>query len=199
MRAAIALAGEFAGRAPEETRARFEYVGSVLRWLLGDASGPSSAGAPSEAAMFLRTLAGKEIPRLERVRPGDQGWRVLATAAREPARRDDLLRDLLLTRLRRAATAGELSALRTLVERHGCDWRAWLRAPEGREAPFAHQHRYERPAYAMLAYNLDLPLPYDEYVAQDNRLATWFFYEIFPSKGYLPATTLLSFVRERDL
>jgi tetratricopeptide (TPR) repeat protein len=124
---------------------------------------------------------------------------VLTQALQERARRQEILNVAFLRRDGRPAAAEELRIVETLLDRLGSHWRDWLRAPEGREAPFAHFSRNERPAFAMLAGNMDIPVPVDAYVVQTNRLVHTFFGFLFPPRGYLPDTLLLKYVADRDL
>ncbi len=126
-------------------------------------------------------------------------WRILALAIRFPGRRSELIRQLWFMWVHREPTATESEMLERLMEKNGVDWRAWMLAPQGRDAPFAFAEHSHRPAYATLAYNLDIPTPYDEYVRQENRLVTRLFGGLFPAKGYIPAPVVVAYVRQRDL
>lgn len=199
LRRAIAITNEWQGRAAPEQRARLAYLGGLFRWLLdGESNGLAEVALP-EARSLFESISGTTLPEVAVATVDTPGWWTLAAAARAPERRDALLRQLLVSRLGRVPTEDEIGRLTRLVTDLGTDWRAWLNAPEGRDTPFALTRRNHRPAYATLAYNMDIPTPYDSYIVQENQLVEWFFAPVFPARGHLPETWLVEYVRTRDL
>jgi hypothetical protein len=123
----------------------------------------------------------------------------LSQALANPQGRRAWLAQFFFIRTQTRATDAELDILESLVDRCGADWRAWLRAPEGRQPPFVRVLQRERPGYAMLAGNMDIPVPLDAYVVRENRIATVFFGSVFPPRGDLPDSLFIEYVAQRDL
>ncbi len=173
---------------------------------LADALAPGFAPAAETARLFRWWLGGDEPPAAlreaapaARFAPATDPLAMLRTVlAAPPEARRGLLGRLLLVRTHAAPREEEVEVLLRLLERHGDDWRGWLRAPEGREPPFLRTSVNERPAYAMLAGNMDLPVPVDARLVQENRLVELLFRPIIPPKGHVPDAFLLRHVAPRQ-
>jgi O-antigen ligase len=190
---AIAISAEFLDRAGARPPPQLAYVHHLLRWWTGDdrAADEFEERAPAVAAAPPGpTVVGPDTP----------GWLVLRDAAtlKGDARRK-LLARFLFARTEKPADPAQLAVLDRLVDRCGTDWRAWLQAPEGRDAPFVKIYRRNRVPYPILARNMDIPVAHDAYLIQENLLASLFFDFVFPERGYLPDAFLLNYVAARDL
>jgi tetratricopeptide (TPR) repeat protein len=199
LRRAMALAGDLQPAATEAGADTITYVAELFGWLSGGPAPSAEAlrTAPDGATTFFQ---GTDEPiSVTQVTQATPSQRILAEAHRNPSQARALLERFVHARTRRAPTETEVAVLGLLAAKHGNDWRAWLAAPEGREPPFLRIYRKDRPAYATLAYNMDLPTPMDAYIAQDSLLVDWCFHALFPPKGVLPESLLVRHVATRDL
>ncbi|RME71388.1 MAG: hypothetical protein D6781_04330, partial [Verrucomicrobia bacterium] len=178
--AAVRRACEIAPRlGPEEAMTR---TTRLLLWWLGEAPLPMPV-APSTDTPTQNT----------------PGLAVLARAIATPETRRQLLARYLFIRTGRQPDAADLDTLETLLDELRNDWRAWLRHPAGHRPPFLRLFQRERTAHPMLAGNLDLPVPVDANLAEENDLARLFFGALFPPKGLPSDPAVLHYVAERGL
>lgn len=196
LRRATAIAADLSAKAPAREQAAASYVAELFRWLLEGDIEPVRAAAPEAARPWFTPAPAGEVAVITATMPDAHA---LAAVVNATEHREALLHQLLVMRLRRAPTDVEVELIGKLVRELGTDWRAWLNAPEGRDAPFALVRRNHRPAYATLAYNLDIPVPYDAFVVQENQLVGWLFASFFPARGHLPDTWLIAHVRAHGI
>lgn len=168
---------------------------SILENLAADpeTSGQHIGKVSREVATILRDLE-REGP------PGalllSRSKIALATAEIEDAQQAATINTQLVRRRLHRIPEEMVEAYMTLFDRTGPDPKAILADPAGREAPLMRQVRRERPGYGILMRNLDVPLPIDAYVVQENAVVRDFFPDLFPRKGYLPTTRLVRIVQE---
>lgn len=201
-------ADEVANRAIEITgkwsadNHEIRYLHLLLRWLQGDDSVVSelSEAKDETRAQFFSDLGHQEPFNWNgNVTLSTPGWMVLRAAAEHPEDRAALLRQFVFSKTERNPTDLELEILQRVLDREGFDSRGWLRASEGREPPFVHHYRRNRRSYPIVARNVDIPVSFDAYLAQENLLTTWFFSFLFPPHGNLPDSLLLSYAQSRSL
>ncbi|MEZ5275166.1 MAG: O-antigen ligase family protein [Opitutaceae bacterium] len=146
-----------------------------------------------ETATLLRDLAteGSPGPLLS-----SRSANALMFAGMDDASRGPAIEDYLVKRRQTPIPIETVDAYAALFDRTGPDAKAILNDPGGKEEPLLRQTRRERPGYGILMRNLDVPLPVDAYVVQENAVVGDFFPGLFQAKGYLPATTLVRMVSE---
>ena len=128
----------------------------------------------------------------------DRSQTALTVAKTDPSSRKSAIKDHFL-RQRQTMIHGEaIDAYAALFDRTGPDAKAILNDPAGKEAPLIRETRRERPGYGILMRNLDVPLPIDAYVVQENAVVGGFFAGLFPPKGYLPTTVLVQVMQESE-
>jgi len=119
-----------------------------------------------------------------------------ATAGMEGARQATAINTQLVRRRLHRIPEEIIEAYGALFDRTGPDPKAILADPAGRENPLVRQIRRERPGYGILMRNLDVPLPIDAYLIQENAIVRDFFPNLFPRKGYLPTARLVRIVQK---
>lgn len=199
---AVQIADELAARVPAADQRALRYTRDLLRWWLGDDSvrAQLAATAPVAARSFFADGSREGTAALARpLRPTTPGWQVLHAALERAGERRELLQRFIFIAQQKPATTDELDVLEALLNHLGADWRAWLQCAAGREPPFLRTYRRERPGYPVLAGNLDVPVPVDDYLVQENGLAQMFFGFVFPERGRLPDPVLVQYVAEHDL
>ncbi|BET69676.1 hypothetical protein ASA1KI_45940 [Opitutales bacterium ASA1] len=170
---------------PAALTSRWRTVDDFLGWWQGD---------PAAVERFSARLAHAVQSSLEVSPRNWTGLAVLARCLAHPEDVDHLLGLHYLARRHRLPTPEESSTVLRLLATHGDDWRAWLQDPAGREPPFLRTIRNSRPGFPILGRNLDIPVPIDAYVAQDNEILDLFFREVVPARGHLPDPDLVSHV-----
>jgi tetratricopeptide (TPR) repeat protein len=170
---------------PAAATARWRAVDDFLGWWQGE---------PAAGERFSARLAHALRSSLEVSPRNWSGPAVLSHCLAHPEDADRLLGLHYLARRNRLPTPEESSLIRNLLAAHGDDWRAWLHDPAGREPPFLRTIRNSRPGFPILGRNMDIPVPIDAYVAQDNEILDLFFREVVPARGHLPDPDLVSHV-----
>ncbi len=117
--------------------------------------------------------------------------RAMVLAGMKPEERRHAIEMQMIRGRGNRATEEEIEPILALFERHGNDLKAILNDPAGREAPLIRQTRRERPGFGILMRNLDVPLPLDAYIVQENGIVLTLFPALFPAKGYLPTPLLV--------
>lgn len=117
--------------------------------------------------------------------------RAMAVAGLNPEARHSTINAQLVQGRRGMVNTESIQIYLDLFARNGADPKAILNDPAGREDPLIRQVRRERPGYGILMRNLDVPLPVDAYIVQENGIVRDFFPSLFPPKGYLSAPDMV--------
>jgi tetratricopeptide (TPR) repeat protein len=149
---------------------------------------PKTKAVMRDTALILADLASDEPPGPLLTSRSEAA---VTVAKADPGSRTAAIEDHFFRQRHRFIHSDPLDAYEALFTRTGADPKAMLADPAGKEPPLMRQTQRERPGYGVLMRNLDVPLPIDAYVVQENAVVGDFFPGLFPPKGYLPTTVLM--------